>query len=132
MELMAQVQVDQGTWILEYTGPPRVPVRLLNPTTEPLTLHAGKQIAVLKEVDKVLEAVNHIDIDAVIQNQAEVMNFGVLLKNRLLTSPTSRRNHSTNSYSYVFAFSPKELGRTGKVKHSIDTSDARPIRQPVR
>ena len=72
---MAQVNVDQGTWILEDTRATpgvvaraivsptaaRVLVRLLNPTTEPLTLHAGKQIAILEEVDKVLEAVNHID-----------------------------------------------------------------------
>ncbi len=35
-------------------------------------------------------------------------------------------------YADIFASSDADLGRTGKLKHSIDVGDNNPIRQPVR
>jgi hypothetical protein len=35
-------------------------------------------------------------------------------------------------YEDVFAGADEDYGRTNKVYHSIDTGDARPIRQPPR
>ena len=36
------------------------------------------------------------------------------------------------SYTDVLAISTADLGRTSKLRHSIDTGDSKPIRQPVR
>ena len=40
--------------------------------------------------------------------------------------------HLLLSYAYVMACSTTDLGRTDKLRHSINTGVAAPIRQPVR
>ncbi|CAC5391227.1 unnamed protein product [Mytilus coruscus] len=37
-----------------------------------------------------------------------------------------------NKFQDVFSRSPEDIGRTDKIKHSIDTGDARPVRVPPR
>ncbi|CAG2217764.1 unnamed protein product [Mytilus edulis] len=37
-----------------------------------------------------------------------------------------------NKFQDVFSRSPEDIGRTNKIKHSIDTGDARPVRVPPR
>ena len=114
-----------------------VPVRLLNPLSEPVTVYAGMTLATLESVKPPLGAV-----DAVSSGSPEVA-VGVE-KQELLWSLAEQSGqdlgpgekdlfyHLLLSYADVIASSTADLGKTDRLRHSIHTGDAGPVRQAVR
>ena len=90
---------------------PKCAVIVNSLVTSPRVAPESWETAVLEELDKVLEAVNHIN--AVSLNKPEPSRSDDLwhvAEESGAASPTSRRNHSTNSYSptqMFFALSPR-------------------------
>ena len=154
MEMMANTphNGEAGVWMVEEkTGKrspimvaraviePRggeVPVRLLNPTDQPVTLHKGTQIATLDMVEaptdtEVGEVQAHPEQGSV--GKEEMLEQMVRLLERDLTE--TQREQLLNllkRYSDIFAENRQDVGRTDKVTHRISTGTSPPIRQPVR
>ena len=112
-------------------------VCLLNPLTEPVTVYAGMTLATLESVEPPLGAV-----DAVSSGGPEVA-VGVEKQELLWSIASSRDKTSVRvrktcfttyvllSYADVIASSTADLGKTDRLRHSIHTGDASPVRQPV-
>ena len=114
-----------------------VPVRLLNPGTEPITIHKGTKIAQLEPVDglticPVTEGDN-LDgpitaTDNLSPEKKEMLRQMVRdAESQLTEMEMEKLLQLLLSYADVFADSQEELGRT-----EIHTGDARPIHQAPR
>ena len=155
IEVMACIDdpVEPGTmWLLEETTEKRaptavaralvqptstrVPIRLLNPRTEPLVVYAGMELATLEEADAPVGLVNAIgsgDPPAVGEEKQEMLWRLVEESDPSLSGEEKQMFFNLLlSYADVFSASPNDLGRTGKLRHCINTGDAPPTRQPVR
>ena len=153
LEVMACLDgpVQSGTWIMEDSSTNTVlvasavvqpksrmiPVRLVNCTSEPHTVYAGKQIALAEMVGN--------NACSAAQGSAEPRSTTLMQeKEEMLWTLTEHTDAELTpeqremfyqllaSYSDVIAESPSDLGRTDWLEHSIDTGNATPIRQPVR
>ncbi|KAI5743998.1 hypothetical protein M8J77_024652 [Diaphorina citri] len=109
-----------------------IPVRVMNTSTNKVRL---KENDVLGNCEPVMEVVT---IDGVTQRPSfdRVERPGLtkeLLKDCKL-EPKDRKKAAAliSEFSDVFSLSDDDCGRTGLVKHRIDTGDSRPIRQPPR
>ena len=155
MEVMAYLEEPpgEGTWLVEGTpeerapalvaralvnaNTTRVPVRLLNPRTEPVHVYKGVEIAVLEQVDVPSETGNTVIANVVpdtISQEKQEMLWG-LVETHGAELDAKRREQFYElllTYSDIFASSSDDLGRTAKLGHSIHTGDATPVRQPVR
>ena len=158
IEVMAKVQEPlpaTDTWIVEGAVTTRmpikvahglvhvrrgeVPVRLLNPSTEPIIIHKGTQIATMEQVQpaelssvQMATAANeHLtlreclvreDLYNIVQRCGQGLTDGE--KNSFLLL--------LQEYKDVFAVNKNDLGRTDRLRHSISTGNSHPIRQPLR
>ncbi|KAI5753631.1 hypothetical protein M8J77_001985 [Diaphorina citri] len=109
-----------------------IPVRVMNTSTNKVRL---KENDILGNCEPVMEVVT---IDGVTQRPSfdRVERPGLtkeLLKDCKL-EPKDRKKAAAliSEFSDVFSLSDDDCGRTGLVKHRIDTGDSRPIRQPPR
>ena len=125
------------------------PVRLLNLDDTPVTLEKNTTVAFLEPVYEVSEvgategAEKERGLQEVPGNKASVVANGTKVPDHL-TDLYQRSSKGLNDdqksvltdllveFSDVFAKSSDDFGRTQVVKHSIDTGDAKPIRQPPR
>ena len=126
-----------------------LPVRVVNLSNDPITLHEGTRIATLSFVDDVYE----LDDDHGVGTHAKINNVKVDSRNsnmelhewsRDLNQLYDRSCTELNSsekdklfalfekHESTFANSPTDLGRTSVVQHTIDTGDAVPIKQRPR
>ena len=154
MEMMANASHtgEAGVWMVEETTDKRspimvaraiveprggeVPVRLLNPTDQPVTLHKGTQIATLDMVEaptdrEVGKVQAHPEQGSV--GKEEMLEQMVRLLERDLTE--TQREQLLNllkRYSDIFAENRQDVGRMDKVTHRISTGISPPIHQPVR
>ena len=145
MEIMAKVPsaATGGTWIVE-SSPANskamviartlvtptdqtVPVCLLNPRPEKITVNKGTTIAKMEAVavvaatsDPVMESKHQLFEDMVTQLGTHV---STVQRHQLL--------QLLLEFSDVFAASSNDLGRTDLIKHQIDTGNAHPIRQQI-
>lgn len=160
MEVMGKPQQSSaaGTWLLEgihtqrvpvivanaivTPGDAGIPVRVLNPTDRAVMMHKGKTIATMEAVPG--EALHELEIAAVESGGSEpgqslserqrdalweiVGRFGT----ELTMMEREQLYLLLEKYADIFAYDSMDLGRTSKLKHSIHTGDARPIRQRVR
>ena len=143
---------DRGLWLLEET-PKRLPVAVawglvevtstsipvivLNPLEEPVTLYRAMELATLQEVDEPtaceVGSVEGGQTTAVEQHKQEML-WDLVEK----SPPDLSQNekdlfyHLLLSYAYVIAYSAADLGRTSVLTHNIPTGNAAPIRQSVR
>ena len=157
MEVMAKVdgEIHEGTWLLEECKsrnlPVRVaralvspvtttvPVRLLNLSSDTTVVFKGTKVATVEEYDSVPIGVTNWTTTAegkkkpVVSESKRQMLEKMAEKCADDLNDGQREQFSQLLLEYVDIFAEDgELGRTNKIKHSIHTGDAQPIRQPVR
>ena len=118
----------------------RMPVRILNLGTETVTIYSGTRIAHLERIEEA--SILHLSPTTTAaeseQPEENVSGGGDKLwemveENKSL-DPTQKGYlyQLLRLYKDIFAQNKTDFGRTNKIKHSINTGDATPIRQPVR
>ena len=155
-EMKVMVNLTQtptsGTWIMEGDTTPiivarslhnnstgEIPVRLLNPTAESVTLYKRQKIGMLQEAEEELEpclGVSTIQTGNLAENiKAKREMLWKLVEGG--DGPLTEANkeqlfYLLGEYADIFAISKEDLGRTAKVQHRINTGNSHPIRQPLR
>ena len=116
-----------------------VPVKLLNPRSEPIIIPAGTKVAELEEIEgpvpeiPIAVASAQADVGSLDPERAAAL-WSIVEKSgeELSTQEKEEFFLLLCKYADVFASSSTDLGRTGRLKHAIHTKDAPPIRQAVR
>lgn len=111
-----------------------VPVNLLNPRAEAVTLKAGADIATVVPIEPPVTAATVEVESAGISPEKEEMLGKIVEENGecLTVGEKEQLLALLLQYADVFATTRDDLGRTGKLKHDIDTAGAHPVRQRVR
>ena len=142
-----------GAWLLEGTNDKHTPfvvaralieptssvfpVRLLNPTEEPVTVYARTVLATLQKVElpvsDVIAASGNESVPVVKKKEQEML-WNVVEESGTDLNQGEKEifYHLLLSYADIMAYSISDLGRTDKLQHHIPTGSATPIRQPVR
>ena len=111
-----------------------IPVRVMNPTDQPVTLYRGTRIAQLAEIEEVEDSpvmVSSVQHGTVLPELEEAL--WLLAENASLVSEEREKFFLLLlEYADVFALCNDELGRTNVLQHEIHTGDASPIRQQFR
>ena len=116
-------------------GPGKVPVRILNPRAEPVTIQKGTVIAIMEPLsDKEPVFVTSVDERREISgDKREQLWQAVCDVGDILSDEEQKQLYSVLlEYADLFAGKPDDFGRTDKIKHAINTGDAAPVRQQVR
>ena len=155
MELLAETHDSIGDvddWLLEgkqIKGSPLVVaralvkpqnntvlVRLLNPDTLPFTLHKNSKIAIMEPCDGInvsASCITNTEVAQALTNEKRLMwNMVCDCHAELSASEREDLFHLLCQFGEIFVVPQEPLGRTSKLKHSIDTGNAHPIRQPTR
>lgn len=154
MEVMATVrgQGGAGPWLLEGVQQRRlpvvvaralveprteqVPVRFMNPRAETVVIAKDTVVATLEQLDSASlpdEVVAAVDVSEVPPEKREMLTNLVESNGDGLTAGEKEQFLSLLlHFSDVFASSEGDLGRTSKLHHRIETTDAAPVRQAVR
>ena len=156
IEVMAKVGegLHEGTWLVEECKsknlPVRVaralvnpvtttvPVRLLNLSSDTAVVFKGTKLATVEECNTT-PVIRAMSVNAAAEKVPRMSES----KRQVLEKMIDRcavdleRDHKERFTQLVLEFAnifaeDGELGRTSKIKHSIHTGDAQPIRQPVR
>jgi hypothetical protein len=114
-----------------------MPVRILNLGEDPVTMYQGTRIAHLETLGKA-EIVD--STVATVQDQPAGNSTDVEAKLWSMVEGNDSLDNTQKEYLYelllsygdIFARNKTDFGRTSKIKHSIDTGEAAPIRQHVR
>ena len=111
----------------------KVPVRLMNPTNNPVVIRKGTVIGMFEPVDDLMEDY---------RQQNEGRNSKELpAQLQLLLDKSSKYLDKTQKYKLkemiinyqdVFALNDEDMGFTDTIKHRIDTNGSRPIKQKMR
>ena len=114
-----------------------VPVRLLNPLTEPVTVYAGMTLATLESVEPPPGAVDAVssgdpEVPVGVEKQKLLWNLAEQSGRDLGPGEKDLFYHLLLSYADVIASSTADLGRTDRLRHSIHTGGVAPVWQPVR
>ena len=125
------------------TGHEKVPLRVLNITTKPVKVYKGSVAATCEPVTEI----HVVGTKTVEQDGLRVMRVNRestdqvpeylldLFERSVVNLDAVQRRGLVNlllEYADVFAKSADDMGRTGLVKHRINTGDAQPIRQRAR
>ena len=113
-----------------------IPIRLVNPSFQPVKIYRRTRLPDFEEVDQNVAA---FELNAT-EKIEETSNYEQLekhaysqlpdLSNSILSTDDKVKFHDLFvKYRDVFALSDSELGRTSLVQHVIDTGDATPIKQ---
>ena len=156
MELMVKTPGDVAgkTWILETSNSKKspvavaraivcpagekVPVRLLNPRDEVVTVTNGTPIAVMEEIEEPIAGANAVGeapsttAEVPSEQQKTLWDMVVAAGSSLNSIQQEQLFFLLLEFADVFAFNPNDLGRAGAVTHKINTGDSPPIRQRVR
>ena len=157
IEIMAKVSGEckgEGTWLLEESKSQRlpvrvahaivcpnssiVPVRLLNPRPETVTVYKNTQLAVLEKLEatppQVKLPVSLVHAESVIPQQKREMLWQIV--ERCGSGLNDEQKQAffllLTAYADVFAMTKEDMGRTGKLRHSVFTGSAAPVRQQVQ
>ena len=113
-----------------------IPIRLVNPSFQPVKIYRRTRLADFEEVDqnvatfelnateKIEEPSNHEQLEKHDYSQLPDLSDSILS-----TDDKVKFRDLFVKYRDVFALSDSELGRTSLVQHVIDTGDATPIKQ---
>ena len=160
LEIMAQVpKADfdaDTTWLVESKPPdggtavavaravvsPRdkyVPLRVLNPRDEPVSLSKGQEIARMEPLPRdppgAVAAIGSPDLQQAGSDgkkKAILWDLVTQAQEKLSTQEQEQLFATLLTFSDVFSVGPDDLGRTNQIKHGINTGDTAPIRQQVR
>lgn len=108
------------------------PFRILNPTNAPITIYRCSTMGTFTRAAGSLCAITTDDVKTPSPSTLSEDTNKVpldLSDTPLTESEKTRLTTLINEYRDIFALSPTELGRTGLVKHCIDTGDHPPIKQ---
>ena len=112
-----------------------VPVRLLNPTANPIKIYHKTRLANLEIVDSNIEtytldkAKNKDMSNVSFNDQPTLSKLPDLSKSTLNVDDKQRLHKLLAKYHGIFATTQQELGRTSLIKHTIDTGTNSPIKQ---
>ena len=133
--LMDRYQLQGAAVLATTTADRKVPYRLINPTSKPVTLYKGANLGTFTSHSSNLQVFSlHTEVPGPGKSEANIPDVPVDFSNSALTESQQKQlQQFINEYRDVFALSPEELGRTNWVQHTIDTGDASPIRmRPYR
>ena len=155
MEVMAKVRSDigEGTWLLEECASkslpihvaravvnPKsstVPVRLLNLSSATATVFKDTKVAIVEKCE--MSPISVVNADTAEERTPQPQESKTRLPEEMAEkcagdlTPHQRDEFMRLVWEYRDVFAEDGvIGRTNKVKHSIATGDARPIRQPAR
>jgi hypothetical protein len=151
--------LEDGTWLLEGMSDKNSPFltartlgnpvvgggascMLVNPTSGEITIHKGTRVGRIERVEE--EAVATLTTPDEGETPGHTNATPSPEKRQMLWSIVEETGEDLSSvererfygllleYSDVFASSDADLGRTDKLRHSIDTTGSHPIRQPFR
>ena len=134
-----------------------IPVRVMNPTSEDIVIHEGTTIGTASEIEAVEriadeenssqehhERVVHVckvnsDVQGADAKKCDRSTWSSNLtelysrcSNDLTSNQRDELANLLEKHEAVFANSSTDYGRTSVIEHTIDTGDARPVRQPPR
>ena len=113
-----------------------VPIRLVNPSPMPVTLYKNTSVGTLSELEESSPdppECNHPTSAAPCSTtQPKVSNKFDLDSLDLTGGQRTALKTLLDEYADIFSSGPADLGRTGVVKHQIDTGDSPPIKQAPR
>ncbi|XP_062596422.1 uncharacterized protein LOC134257852 [Saccostrea cucullata] len=109
----------------------KVPIRVLNLSTDAQTIYKGTNMGQLSPVVKILEGENK-DRSLKGPFSKELQALSEKSKTCLNQKQKTEVDKLLSRYAFLFAGSDDGLGRTNVVKHCIDTGDALTIKQPPR
>ena len=116
-----------------------IPVRILNPRAETVTIQKGIPIAVMEpllEKDDNLVSVSSVEQtnnhDVLEQQQKQLWQIVLDTGDKLSVEEQQQLYAVLLENVDLFAEQPDDFVRTDKIKHGINTGDAAPVRQQVR
>ena len=111
----------------------KVPVRLMNPTTNPIVIRKGTIIETFEPIAEVKEMAkkenerrNANDLPAALQDLVDRSS------KQLDREQKCKLKETLLNYQDVIAFNDEDMGFTEIVKHQIHTEGAKPIKQRIR
>ena len=130
-KLAERYQVCGASQLVSLSEHNTFPFRVLNPTNKPVTIYRCSTMGTYLPSAASLSVIATADDSAPPSSPTEPPQAVPLdLTDTDLTDAQQTQLRSlVAEYRDIFALSPEELGRTGLVKHRIDTGDHQPIRQ---
>eukprot|EP00731_Ephydatia_muelleri_P038438 Em0760g4a len=116
----------------------QVPILIINPLPTEAVIHKGTNVATAIPFDEMMVAPVREDSNVPAEFEVSSCKRGLLhdMADRSAGDLTSEEKHRLYEllveFADVFAESSDDMGRTGVVKHSIDTGTSHPIRQQCR
>jgi hypothetical protein len=109
-----------------------VPVRLMNVSEEAKVLHTGTVVGQLTDIGQVQQESLNDDILASKGLHKDLADLLSKSESELTPEQRQKANQFLIKYTHLFAKNNFDFGRTGIVKHYIETGDSRPIKQHPR
>ncbi|XP_048770263.2 uncharacterized protein LOC125676442 [Ostrea edulis] len=106
-----------------------VPVRLMNVSEESKVLHTGTVVGQLTEIGEVQKKAMYDDILPPKELRKDLADLLRKSKSGLTSEQRQKAKEFLFKYASLFAENNFDFGRTGIVKHHIETGDNRPIKQ---
>ena len=153
MEIMGNVNMDcTGTWLVEdrvSKKPPilvaravvspqkgRFPIRVLNLTSESITVYKGTRSATGESVERNIEAINTLGESSSCSSLQQ--DDQSIVKQLMEAMPANLTEHQHSQvhallvqYAHIFASNSNDLGRTNILTHRIEITGV-PVRQGIR
>jgi len=128
-------EIKDGLFVAGTLVPNRtthLPVRILNARTKPVVVHKGTTVSDISAVST--GPVNHAATSADEQPTSDEVIEEMMSKvdTSITESVKEQLRQLLKRYSSVISLHELDLGWTDLVTHTIDTGDARPIRQQLR
>lgn len=130
-KLAERYQICGAAQLVSLADTKTFPFRVLNPTNRPITVYRCSTMGTFTRSDAFMSVITTED-NPPVPAQASSNDDQVpldLSDSTLTDDEQSQLKSLVADYRDIFALSPAELGRTGLVKHSIDTGNNPPIRQ---
>ena len=138
-DLPHRYSVFGATELVKVSSDVTIPVRMVNPSAQPVKIFRRTKLADFERVDNDLATFeigkNSSSSDAQRnssddrQQPKDYAEFPDLSNSILNDDEKVKFKNLFNKYRNVFAFPGDQLGRTSLVQHVIDTGDAMPIKQ---
>lgn len=130
-KLAERYHICGATQLVSLSEDNTFPVRVLNPTNKPVTIYRCSTMGMFTPSNGSMSAIMTPDVQSSsTKSSTPSQTVPLDLSDTALTEPQQAQLKSLIAeYRDIFALSPEELGRTGLVRHRIDTGDHQPIRQ---
>ena len=138
-DLPHRYSVFGASELVKVSNDATIPVRMVNPSAQPVKIFRRTKLADFERVDNDLATFeigrNSPSLDAQRnssddrQQPKDYSEFPDLSNSILNDDEKVKFKNLFNKYRNVFAFPGDQLGRTSLVQHVIDTGDATPVKQ---